>query len=334
MAIEFELDDGSIIEYSEIIPDNEKKIYNEDPLVYTIDNFITPEECNHIINVSKNNLTRAMVGAGIDKDNMNGTYSKNRTGTNCWFKHDYDDVFFRVGQKIANMVGHPLENAEEFQIVHYNVGEEFMSHMDGWQQDGSEEHFFNFERGGNRLLTALVYLNTVEEGGGTQMTKLNKIIKSEQGKMLVFEDCYKGTNERHPMSEHAGMPVIRGEKYAFNLWFKECPQNILYKDFKPGYFERFKNGNHTEYNSDEDIPPLEEDFGLVSLHDSKTIYIKKDLCIDLSTFNQNTFKSYKDRSIKWINKADMVDYIQSIENYLQIDKSYLENIYVVKYNIP
>ena len=155
-----------------------------------------------------------MVGAGIDPNNMNGTYSTNRTGSNCWFPHNHDSIFARVGERISKVVGHPLANAEQFQVVHYNIGEEFKNHYDGWDQDGTSEHFHNFKFGGNRLLTALIYLNDVPAGGGTKMTKLNQLIEAKQGRVLVFEDCYKGTNNRHLLSEHCGMPVIEGEKYA------------------------------------------------------------------------------------------------------------------------
>ena len=30
-----------------------------------------------------------------------------------------------------------------------------------------------------------------------------------------------GTTKVHPLSLHAGRPVTGGEKYAFNLWFRE-----------------------------------------------------------------------------------------------------------------
>ena len=41
------------------------------------------------------------------------------------------------------------------------------------------------------------------------------------GKLLVFSNVYENTNKRHENSEHAGMPVIEGEKWAFNLWLRE-----------------------------------------------------------------------------------------------------------------
>ena len=361
MAIEFTLDDGSVIEFNPL-SDN-KIIYSEDPHVYTLDNFITREECQHIIREAKPRLGRAMVGAGLDPNNMDGTYSSNRTGTNCWFPHNHDPIFARVGERIAQEVGHPFANAEQFQVVHYDVGEEFKDHYDGWDQDGTSEHFHNFKFGGNRLLTALIYLNDVPLGGGTKMTKLNHLIEAKEGRVLVFEDCYKGTNNRHLLSEHCGMPVIRGEKYAVNLWFKECPYEIMYKDFRPGYFDKWIGGNslgggnsfgggnvqgmsqyltngigktmgEEENDSDDDLPPMEEDLSPASLHPKKTIYMRKAVTNKLDVYKSCSFRSFKGRDIGWVKKTanDVLDYIATLEEYLNISREFFENIYVVKYS--
>lgn len=37
------------------------------------------------------------------------------------------------------------------------------------------------------------------------------------------DDGIKYAAKRHELSEHCGMPVLKGEKYAFNLWFRERP---------------------------------------------------------------------------------------------------------------
>ena len=39
---------------------------------------------------------------------------------------------------------------------------------------------------------------------------------------------HAGKNIRHELSEHAGMPVIEGEKWGFNLWFREQSRQKLY----------------------------------------------------------------------------------------------------------
>ena len=186
-----------------------------------------------------------------------------------------------------------------------------------------------------------MYLNDVEEGGGTRMTKLNVDITAQKGKLLVFEDCYKGTNNKHPLSEHAGMPVIKGEKYAFNLWFKECPYELLYKDVKPGYFEGFKRGGiadmvaEEEDEAEEEEPPMEEDMGLVSVSENKSIYrmdafdASEELLGAMVKYN---WKKFKHREIMWLKHTDTPTLIEYLEEWTKIDRSFFENIYVVKYN--
>ena len=67
--------------------EGEKIIYNEDPLVYVIENFISDEECEHIKNVSDGNLERAKTIGGKD-----GIYHLNRTGSNCWIAHSHSNI--------------------------------------------------------------------------------------------------------------------------------------------------------------------------------------------------------------------------------------------------
>lgn len=45
--------------------------------------------------------------------------------------------------------------------------------------------------GGNRVITALVYLNEPEEGGETDLVNLGLKIYPATGKLLVFHDCCK-----------------------------------------------------------------------------------------------------------------------------------------------
>src|SRR5690606_31092572 len=76
-------------------------------------------------------------------------------------------------------------------------------------------------RGGQRLITCLLYLNDVERGGATGFPSLDLTIKARKGRLLLFHNCYPGTNQRHPDSLHGGLPVEKGEKWACNFWFRE-----------------------------------------------------------------------------------------------------------------
>lgn len=191
------------------------KIY-EDPYVETIDNFINNEDCLHFINLANGRLKQALVSHG-----RKGEVSSGRTGKNCWIGHNHDEVTTRISKRVADHVNLPIVNAEAFQVIYYDVSQEYRNHCDGWPHDLSEKSRRCMRMGGQRMKTALCYLNTVEKGGETRFTKLNIDVKPKAGRLLVFHNTYKGTNKRHPLSEHAGCPVIAGEKWAFNLWFRE-----------------------------------------------------------------------------------------------------------------
>ena len=53
---------------------------------------------------------------------------------------------------------------------------------------------------------------------------IDKVITPQKGKLVVFQNCYKGTDKPHPDSLHGALPVIKGEKWAFNLWFRKNPR--------------------------------------------------------------------------------------------------------------
>ena len=210
----------------------EKLVLCDSPLVEEHYNVLTHDECEHFIEISKQHLKRALVSS-----DSKGTVSQGRTGSNTWLSHDHDAITKRVAERIAEIVGMPLENAEKFQVIYYGVNEEYRPHFDSWIHDDSEKTHRCMKWGGARMKTALCYLNDVAKGGGTKMTKLNITITAEKGKLLVFNNTVgMDDHTRHELSEHAGLPVEEGEKFAFNLWFRECNSKMLYKDFNPSYY--------------------------------------------------------------------------------------------------
>lgn len=188
---------------------------NETPRVYTIDKFLSPQECLHIIKYAKQeHMDRAKVSGPED-----GVVSDARTNNVLWVNHYTDDVFTAVARRVANLIGIPLSHAESFQVINYQAGAEYRAHFDAFDPT-TETGKRNWTLGGQRLVTALAYLNTVPKGGATSFTKLNLSVPAEQGKLLVFHNTADGTIRKHPLTLHAGMPVEAGEKWAFNLWFR------------------------------------------------------------------------------------------------------------------
>jgi len=200
-----------------------KTYLSSDPEIYIIDNFLSENQCDHMINKSKERLKRALVAG-----NNIGYVSKGRSGKNCWMPHNIDKIFSEIAEKISNLVDYSLNNAESFQVIYYDTDQQYRNHYDAWKFDNSDKSARCLLRGGQRMVTALVYLNDVEFGGETRFTKLDINVKAKKGRLLVFHNCLKDSNVVHPLTEHAGMPVIKGEKYAFNLWFRQQSKNIDY----------------------------------------------------------------------------------------------------------
>ena len=319
------------------------EIFNS-PKIYTISNFITEEECQHFINISRDNIKPALVSG--DKE---GFISSGRSGQNHWIPHNTDNITKRIGEKIAEQVGIPLENAEAYQIIYYDKSQEYRQHYDGWLFDGSEKSRRNMKYGGQRVKTALVYLNDVNAGGGTKFTKLNLEVNAEKGKLLVFENVHSGTNKRHELSEHAGMPVIEGEKWAFNLWFREESRQKLY-DYKeetplkpPSNISILDNVNFSIVKGDTPLKPTEGNTsyevegdtssGVEGVPPSNEIkryesFLSSD---DMLKIVMNCYFEDKERATAWVNRERIPEIIKKIEELLKIDSAYFESMCVTKY---
>ena len=55
-----------------------------------------------------------------------------------------------------------------------------------------------------------LYLNTVEEGGETEFLYINKRIKAQQGRLIIFPAGFTHT--------HRGNPPIGQDKYIVSTW--------------------------------------------------------------------------------------------------------------------
>ena len=98
-------------------------------------------------------------------------YSNVRTSSNTWCEREcYKDPTVKgVIDRITNITQIPEENSEFLQLLKYQEGEFYKTHHDYLD--------FGLERQcGVRLMTVFLYLNEVEEGGGTEFPKLGEMV--------------------------------------------------------------------------------------------------------------------------------------------------------------
>jgi len=205
-------------EYPKKIADN-VTMYAADPILYVVDNFLSNVECDAFIEASEGRLQPSTV---INLDNE--FQHENRTSENCWIEHDANDIVHEVSKRFSILVQMPIRNAEQYQLVYYKKGAQYKPHFDSFDYE-TEEGKKYWEPGGQRMITVIAYLNDVEEGGETGFPELGINIPPKKGDAVVFHNTLTNDTTTHPKinprSLHGGMPVIKGEKWIVNLWFRE-----------------------------------------------------------------------------------------------------------------
>lgn len=103
----------------------------EAPWVVTFDNFLTAEECQHLIDMGhKSGYARSTdVGARQVDGSYSQFKSEGRTSENAWCSSrdgcKEDPIVQRVLQRLAGVTGIPHENYEDFQLLkvrlHYSI---------------------------------------------------------------------------------------------------------------------------------------------------------------------------------------------------------------------
>jgi prolyl 4-hydroxylase len=192
------------------------RLLNLNPLVMTADGFASPEECAAAIRAAEGNLERARVLDG----NFVSTVSELRTNRHAAIDHRKDGTLWGLCLKLGVLLRLPFGHAEPLNVLNYQPGEEFQPHSDGHDpySPGAEAEI---PRGGQRLFTAIIYLNDVAGGGGTAFPELRLEVAPRRGRLLLFANTWAGSRELCALSVHAGLPVTEGEKWAATFWWRE-----------------------------------------------------------------------------------------------------------------
>ena len=194
-------------------------MHSADPILYVVNDFLSNDECDAFVEASKGKLKPSTV---ISPDKH--IQHESRTSENCWIEHNANEIVHEVSKRFSILVQMPIRNAEQYQLVYYKKGTEYKPHFDSFDYE-TDDGKKNWEPGGQRMITVIAYLNDVEEGGETGFPELGINIPPKKGDAVVFHNTVPNDAHTHPKinprSLHGGMPVIKGEKWMVNLWFRE-----------------------------------------------------------------------------------------------------------------
>jgi len=172
--------------------------------------FITPEECQELINMAAPQLVPSTV---IDYDTGASKDHKGRTSQQTFLKRQSTLLIKKLENKIAQFTNTPVQNGEDLQILKYEPGQEYEPHHDFFF-DKDTQVVKATQNGGQRVATMLLYLNTPVEGA-TEFPELKIRVPAIRGHALLF---------RYPAQEreslHAGTPP-KSVKWVATKWIRE-----------------------------------------------------------------------------------------------------------------
>jgi len=144
------------------------------------------------------------------ESSYSGGVSVNRTSAQVRFGPAETPLVARLEHRVAGACRLPVEHIESLVLLKYDVGEFFKEHHDG-----------DF-----RAKSMLIYLSDVEEGGHTEFRKLGLSVAPQKGAALMWANILPDGTADERMS-HAGLPVVKGTKYAINCFIGKEPHRIV-----------------------------------------------------------------------------------------------------------
>lgn len=192
------------------------ELIREQPAIWWVPDFLTDEECAHLKTIARDQLEPSRV---VDNATGDPTVKQYRTSRHMFLPLHHDAVVARIEAKIACLLQIPFEYGDGLQILNYLPGQEYKPHHDYFYPDKPSGQKA-LQISGQRVLTLLMYLNTVEQGGETAFPELGISLPPKQGHALLFGNLYPdGTPD--PETLHASLPVIAGEKWVATKWIHE-----------------------------------------------------------------------------------------------------------------
>ena len=208
------------------------------PRVFTIDNFLSKQECDEFIQLAKKEgLKPSTLQSGSTRARQQ-RHKSTRSSSNTWLPRDSTELTDRVYRRSAHLLqidesllqhqpphyvldAHEHSLAESLQVVRYKKSEEYTAHHDFVYPPSFHRHQ------PTRFATILLYLNDNFEGGETVFPRAANAqyhdgiqITPKKGMAVLFYNMLPDGN-MDDLSQHSSTPVEEGEKWLANLWVWE-----------------------------------------------------------------------------------------------------------------
>ena len=208
------------------------------PVAFHLHNIMSDDECDQFLDIARPRVQRSTV---IDSVTGQSKVDPIRTSEQTFLNRGKYPIVTKIEERLARITHLPAYHGEDMQILKYGLGQKYDAHHDVGELDSKSGAQLASE-GGHRVMTVLLYLSDVEEGGETAFPDSEWIdpsmgetrgpwsdcaedhvaVKPKKGDGLLF---YSVTPDYKidPKSMHTGCPVIRGTKWTATKWIHAKP---------------------------------------------------------------------------------------------------------------
>lgn len=184
------------------------------PRVVVFGGLLTEAECDAIVSAASVRLARSeTVATQKEGSEVNAA----RTSEGMFFERGESEVVARIEARIAALVNWPLRNGEGLQVLRYRTGAEYQPHYDYFDPRHASSKAI-LQRGGQRVGTLVMYLNTPTRGGATVFPDVKLDVMAQKGNAVFFS---YDRPEPGTLTLHGGAPVLEGEKWVATKWLRQ-----------------------------------------------------------------------------------------------------------------
>ncbi len=188
---------------------NAVKLDTEKLEIFYIDNFLSKNECRHLIKAIRSKLRPSEL-TSPDSDKFF------RTSKTCDLAELNDDIIQKIDDKICALLSIEKDLSEPIQGQYYEIGQEFKPHTDFFED---HELKINGRALGQRSYTVMIYLNSTEEGGETTFPLIDEEFSPTEGKAIIWSNLHPDLSP-NTCSMHHAKQVRKGYKAIITKWFR------------------------------------------------------------------------------------------------------------------
>lgn len=192
------------------------------PSIWRCRALLDPLLCDYLMAASLQWMLKAQT---IDAKDGSSVVDPARTSWGMNFFFAFPDLCVAYAERrIATRAGIALELAEPLAVLRYEVGQEYRLHYDYIAPAAIAGNPW-YRKVGQRVTTLITYLNVPDAGGATDFPRRSLVVLPEAGTGVLWHNVLPdGAQDMD--SIHAGLPVLRGEKWVATLWFRERPPRV------------------------------------------------------------------------------------------------------------